>query len=307
MAENTTKFLFKKRTSRPGGGVRKRKASSDKSSSEDETRVIRKEKKVNVANPLIQRSKNRGSKINAEEQSSSDDSEGDLRAAYKSRRTGEREGPRDMGATATIQFETEKDRDAQAIFERSLQVNKETKGQADDKIYRGLNNYTQFFEKKDTAQGNAASGGVRKGPMRAPDHLRATVRWDYQPDLCKDYKETGFCGFGDSCKFLHDRTDYKLGWQLEAEGNAKAGNDSDENWEIPSDDEHLPFKCFICRESYTDPIVTKCQHYFCEKCALEQFKKTKRCYVCGQNTGGIFNPATNIMARLNKEDDSDSD
>ena len=32
--------------------------------------------------------------------------------------------------------------------------------------------------------------------MRAPEHLRATVRWDYQPDICKDYKETGFCGFG---------------------------------------------------------------------------------------------------------------
>lgn len=29
-----------------------------------------------------------------------------------------------MGATSVIQFETEKDRDAQAIFERSLQVNK---------------------------------------------------------------------------------------------------------------------------------------------------------------------------------------
>ncbi len=36
----------------------------------------------------------------------------------------------------------------------------------------------------------------RKGPIRAPANLRATVRWDYQPDLCKDYKETGFCGFG---------------------------------------------------------------------------------------------------------------
>ena len=36
----------------------------------------------------------------------------------------------------------------------------------------------------------------RKGPIRAPEHLRATVRWDYQPDICKDYKETGFCGFG---------------------------------------------------------------------------------------------------------------
>lgn len=137
----------------------------------------------------------------------------------------------------------------------------------------------------------------RKGPIRAPEHLRATVRWDYQPDICKDYKETGFCGFGgelanctngfkfhifkymlsftieviiiknclhlsyavvsnvcksikrlflkwsaethlrrmllvsvfdagaltslflssDSCKFLHDRSDYKHGWQIERE------------------------------------------------------------------------------------------
>lgn len=68
-------------------------------------------------------------------------------------------------------------------------------------MYRGMNNYSHFFEKKDTAQGNAASGGVRKGPMRAPDNLRATVRWDYQPDLCKDYKETGFCGFGGESLF----------------------------------------------------------------------------------------------------------
>ena len=37
---------------------------------------------------------------------------------------------------------------------------------------------------------------TRKGPIRAPANLRATVRWDYQPDICKDYKETGFCGFG---------------------------------------------------------------------------------------------------------------
>jgi hypothetical protein len=40
---------------------------------------------------------------------------------------------------------------------------------------------------------------------------------DYQPDICKDYKETGYCGFGDSCKFMHDRGDYKSGWQLERE------------------------------------------------------------------------------------------
>ena len=53
------------------------------------------------------------------------------------------------------------------------------------------------------------------GPMKAPTFLRATSRFDYQPDICKDYKETGFCGYGDNCKFLHDRGDYKSGWQME--------------------------------------------------------------------------------------------
>lgn len=42
-----------------------------------------------------------------------------------------------------------------------------------------------------------------------------------QPDICKDYKETGFCGYGDNCKFLHDRGDYKSGWQMEREWNDK--------------------------------------------------------------------------------------
>lgn len=81
-------------------------------------------------------------------------------------------------------------------------VQQELKGKADDKKYRGLANYAQYYEKRDTAQGNAASANVRKGPMRAPANIRSTVRWDYQPDLCKDYKETGFCGFGGIQKFL---------------------------------------------------------------------------------------------------------
>lgn len=28
------------------------------------------------------------------------------------------------------------------------------------------------------------------------------MRWDYQPDICKDYKETGFCGFGGEQELL---------------------------------------------------------------------------------------------------------
>ena len=78
-----------------------------------------------------------------------------------------------------------------------------------------------------------------QGPIRAPSFVRSSARFDYQPDICKDYKETGFCGYGgkyialstvhitdykklsDNCKFLHDRGDYKSGWQLEKEWDAK--------------------------------------------------------------------------------------
>jgi len=27
-------------------------------------------------------------------------------------------------------------------------------------------------------------------------YFKTTVRWDYAPDVCKDFKETGFCTFG---------------------------------------------------------------------------------------------------------------
>ena len=66
-----------------------------------------------------------------------------------------------MGATLTYDLDTEHDKDAQAIYQKSLDINKELKGQADDKVYRGINNYAQYIEKRDTAAGNAASGMVR--------------------------------------------------------------------------------------------------------------------------------------------------
>ena len=128
------------------------------------------------------------------------------------------------------------------------------------------------------------------------------MRWDYQPDICKDYKETGFCGFGDSCKFMHDRGDYKHGWQLERE--FEHGNYIPEDpsaYEIHSDeDDDLPFACFMCREMFKNPVVTKCQHYFCEACALKQYKKSKRCYVCGTQTSGVFNPAKEIIKKMSE-------
>ncbi|XP_017483696.1 PREDICTED: RING finger protein 113A [Rhagoletis zephyria] len=308
---STSSFGFKKRNIRKQVALRRKQSSSSESgkSSEGETTsaVVRGENRRKRANPNFQSTKQLSSKRERKnDASSASDSEEDdnkVSVSYKSKKSALPSGPQDQGATSINEAETAQDRDAQALHEKMLKINEELEGKADDKVYRGLNNYAQYYKKEGTAQGNASSGMVRKGPIRAPAHLRATVRWDYQPDICKDYKETGFCGFGDSCKFLHDRSDYKAGWQLEldhaAQQRGEAESDEDDTkYEIHSDEETLPFRCFICRNSFENPVVTKCKHYFCEKCALENYKKSQRCYLCSQQTNGIFNPAKELIARL---------
>ncbi|XP_042548459.1 E3 ubiquitin-protein ligase RNF113A-like [Dipodomys spectabilis] len=316
-ADRVCTFLFKKPKRKGIAGRRKRPScgpeSGDSDSSSDESStVVRPEKKRAVHNPMVQKTRGVGQPKASDGRPSGDGDPGEeeeeeeeesasLGVVYKSTRSAKPAGPEDMGATAVYQLDTDKERDAQAIFERSQKIQEELKGKEDDKIYRGINNYQKYIKPKDTSMGNASSGMVRKGPIRAPEHLRATVRWDYQPDICKDYKETGFCGFGDSCKFLHDRSDYKHGWQIERElDEGRYGVCEEENYEVGSDDDEIPFKCFICRQTYQNPVVTKCKHYFCESCALQHFRTSPRCYVCDQQTSGVFNPAKELIAKLRK-------
>lgn len=53
-------------------------------------------------------------------------------------------------------------------------------------------------------------------------------------------------------------------------------NDNDPNKYVikgvnsDNDDDDLPFKCILCRQSFVNPIVTKCKHYFCEKCKCNE-------------------------------------
>lgn len=55
---------------------------------------------------------------------------------YKSTRSAKPAGPEDRGATAVYELDTEKERDAQAIFEAQLEDPEELRGKEDDKIYR---------------------------------------------------------------------------------------------------------------------------------------------------------------------------
>ncbi|KAJ4968099.1 hypothetical protein NE237_015712 [Protea cynaroides] len=227
----------------------------------------------------------------------------------------------DSRATATLETETEFSKDARALREKVLKQAEEAlkgkpKPSGGEKLYKGIHGYTDYkagFRREHTVAGEKAGGS--HGPLRASAHIRSSARFDYQPDICKDYKETGYCGFGDACKFMHDRGDYKSGWQMEKEWEETekarkrnlamgGGDDTDDGGGgnlSEDEDDSLPFACFICRQPFVDPVVTKCKHYFCEHCALKHHSRNKKCFVCNTPTLGIFNTAHEIRKKMAEE------
>ncbi|KAK4502864.1 hypothetical protein PRZ48_006290 [Zasmidium cellare] len=176
--------------------------------------------------------------------------------------------------------------------------------EASDGKYQGTAKYSTFIQKNPDAR--------QVGPVKAPTNVRAITVTDFAPDVCKDYKQTGFCGFGDSCKFLHAREDYKQGWQLDKEWESagkkdKAGSKSKDAKDDMDEEEkmlqEIPFACIICKESYKNPVVTKCGHYFCEKCAMGRYMKEKKktCAACGADTNGSFGMAKKLKDLLDKK------
>ena len=159
---------------------------------------------------------------------------------------------------------------------------------ADDAFRASLNMRSDI---KEMSHSGLASSGQKPGilgPSRQASNLRSTSRFDYQMDVCKDFKETGYCGFGDSCKFLHDRSEYKTGWELEREWDAKQREVRASVSEEESDPKSV---CGVCRRTWQDcaspACVSTCGHFFCEKCFMENC--CLHCAVCGKCTDGIFN------------------
>jgi RING finger protein 113A len=185
--------------------------------------------------------------------------------------------------------------------------------QGSDGTYKGLANRATFIQKNPNAPNRTV------GPIKAPTNIRTITVTDFAPDVCKDYKQTGFCGFGDNCKFLHAREDYKQGWQLDRDwenvtkgkknmgGTVVASADRDKNTEDDDDAaqaallEKIPFACIICKKDYRSPIKTRCGHYFCEPCALQRYRKEPSCAACGAGTNGVFNTAKELNKLLEKK------
>ncbi|KAI8137371.1 hypothetical protein BJV82DRAFT_635628 [Fennellomyces sp. T-0311] len=273
--------FFKKRATKKN--LRKRKSSpsptrhdSDDDEDDDVSEVVTKERKTQ-STPFVQ-STRRIKKKKIADPLQDDDSEEEEESAIGVRYTADRSAT--LQKSDATRYATEWELENEALQKR------------------------QPTKKKDVMNSK-----MQVGPQRAPANVRVTARFDYQPDVCKDYKETGFCGYGDSCIFLHDRGDYKTGWQLEKEweeamkNKTQFGNSNPNQYAISddSDEEELPFACLICREEFKHPVVTKCGHYFCEQCALDNYKKSPKCYACGAPTSGVFNTAKNMLERLRKK------
>lgn len=241
-------------------------------------------------------------------------------------------------ATRTIEMETDFAHDTRAVLERNEQIHKDLKeGKIEAGIYRGQGAYKRYLDRSEGAISNSKYSGLL-GPTRTMTQVRMTMNVEYwgqsgQGGICKDFKECGYCGFGDACKFLHDRSDYKSGWQLDREWEEQQkqkeiklkarlerklrrktgieGADSDDEGEESdasnnsdsSSDDDVPSVCQICRTPWADitsnAVVTQCQHYFCETCALEQYVQDSKCAVCMAQTNGIFNAAENVMEKAN--------
>lgn len=136
--DNKPEVSFKKRVFR-NKGSRKRHGSSEDEKSDGETKIIKGTKKIKP-NLLTQTSKKceRKEKLDDSSSDSLDEDEVNrVMVSYKSTREAQRTGPDDMGATATLETETEKDRDAQAIFENAMKINKELKGRYISFVFNG--------------------------------------------------------------------------------------------------------------------------------------------------------------------------
>lgn len=174
-------------------------------------------------------------------------------------------------------------------------------------IYKGKDSYKDYKPLEENRYVNKLH---RPGPKPPPSHIKMTTFFDYKPDLCKDYKETGYCGYGDTCKFVHDRTDYLSGWEIDRQWEKDQKNkncfkegdvdEGDETFLIKEDDKNEDEICPICKGDFVSPVLTICKHKFCDKCALEHYNKSVKCFVCRVDTRGIFNSFNFNSKRANR-------
>lgn len=184
--ENAPVALFKKRGAKGKANIRKRQATpppadsdsdSDYTSSEDESGQRVKRRKKNAAVTVSSKTASAGRQ--------------DLKATvFKANR----DVPISNSNDATKQSNWYDDDAKDALSAKNL-LGSSKSGIANtqaDGTYKGLANQTSFITKNPDAPQRTV------GPIKAPTNIRTITVTDFAPDVCKDYRKTGFCGFGDN-------------------------------------------------------------------------------------------------------------
>lgn len=166
------------------------------------------------------------------------------------------------------------------------------------RVYQGEANYPVYAEKSERDVYSSKFTGSL-GPIKAPQYYRASCRFDYAMGICKDWKEAGYCGFGDSCIFVHDRSDYKSGYQMEKDWERQQEDLRKQAYGetiVPAPDYEIKEEeaaeslCLICGKEWKEPVITECGHVFCLACALQYYNsRSRKCFECKADTKGIFN------------------
>lgn len=177
---------FKKRGAKAKGNIKKRAATpvesqsddSDYSSSEDES-----------GRRIKRRKKNTGTVTASSATNAHKASDKDLSATVF---TADRNAGITSSNDATKQSnwfdEDSQDSLAKNLLGSTRSMPKDSSNSSG--TYKGLANQTSFIQKNPDAPARAV------GPVKAPTNVRMTTFTDFSPDVCKDYKQTGFCGFG---------------------------------------------------------------------------------------------------------------